>query len=68
MLDIASRDTLKDFTGLQRPYAIKRWLARQKIPFVEAADGWPRVLNAVLIEQMGGPVSVPRVEPELVLE
>jgi hypothetical protein len=65
-IDTTSRDELKLLTGLQRPSAIKRFLSRQRIPYLVGADGWPRVLNATIIEKMGGNhVVLPAHEPQL---
>ena len=41
-------EALAQLTGLQRPSAMCRWLEREGIPFVVAADGKPRVLQAVI--------------------
>lgn len=48
-----SQKDLKDLTGLQRPSAVVRWLDNQKIRYLLAADGWPRVLRVTVIERLG---------------
>jgi len=63
-----SRDDLKALCGLQRPSAVRRWLDRQKWPYVVGADGWPRVLEEIMMERMGGQIKVPANEPELILD
>ena len=49
-------EALAQLTGLQRPSAMCRWLEREGIPFVVAADGKPRVLHAVIMGRLGGRV------------
>ena len=49
-------EALAQLTGLQRPSAMCRWLEREGIPFVVAADGKPRVLHAVIMGRLGGQV------------
>ena len=57
---------LARLTGLQRPSAIRRWLDRNKIPYINGADGRPRVLQIIIIERMGGAaVMPPASEPKL---
>lgn len=46
-IDTATPEELKRLTGLERPSAIKRFLTKQRIPFLLGADGWPRVLRAI---------------------
>lgn len=53
-IEIATADDLKCLTGLTRPHAIKRYLDEESIPYMMGADGWPRVLQAVLLERLGG--------------
>lgn len=61
---ILPRDTLISITGLQRRSAVRRWLDRHAIPYLVGADGWPRVLQAVMMERLGG--QVPQIpEPRL---
>ena len=67
-LDTATPEELKRITGLQRPSAIRRFLSHQRIPFMVGADGWPRVLNAIIMERLGGQVMPPSNEPELILD
>ena len=70
-LDMATREDLKRLTGLQKPSAIKRYLANQNIPYMVGADGWPRVLHAIILERLGGPLlQTPSKhdEPELILD
>lgn len=54
MLDTATPEELKRLTGLVRPSAIKRFLTRERIPYLVGADGWPRVLNAIIMQRLGG--------------
>jgi hypothetical protein len=69
IIDIARPETLKEITGLERPSAIKRFLDSKRIPYMPGADGWPRVLSAVLIEKLGGKVeSQSSNEPQLRLK
>ena len=49
-----AREELQELTGLQRPSAIRRWLKREKIGYLDAADGWPRVLQSVVINKLSG--------------
>ena len=51
---ILATKTLAEITGLQRPSAVRRWLDRERIPYVVGADGWPRVLEAIMMQRMGG--------------
>jgi len=60
-----SPEELKRLTGLERPSAIRRFLARQRIPFMVGADGWPRVLHAIILERLGGQIAPPTNEPRL---
>jgi hypothetical protein len=64
MIDTTTAEELKRLTGLERPSAIKRFLVRQRIPFMVGADGWPRVLNSIIVERLGG-ISIPSHEPKL---
>jgi hypothetical protein len=64
-ISTATPEDLKQLTGLQRPSAIKRFLARQRIPFMEGADGWPRVLHTILVQRLGGQITPPAPEPQL---
>lgn len=48
-----SRDNLKELSGLQRPDAVARWLARERIPYIVGADKWPRVLETVVRKRLG---------------
>jgi hypothetical protein len=64
-LEVASPDELKRLTGLMRPSAIKRYLDDEGIPYMIGADGWPRVLQAVLLERLGGKRKPPSNEPML---
>lgn len=64
-LDTASPDELKRLTGLERPSAIRRFLTNQRIPFMVGADGWPRVLHAIIMERLGGQIKPPVTEPQL---
>ena len=60
-----TKSDLMELTGLQRPSAIKRWLERQRIPYMVGADGWPRVLQTLIMNRMGGKTEAPRPEPQL---
>lgn len=62
---ILGKEELSGLSGLQRPSAVRRWLDRQGIPYLDGGDGWPRVLQAVILERMGGPVIPPAPEPRL---
>jgi hypothetical protein len=64
MIDTTTPEELKRLTGLERPSAIRRFLTRQRIPFMVGADGWPRVLNSIVVERLGG-IVVPAHEPKL---
>jgi hypothetical protein len=64
-LETASPAELKLLTGLERPSAIRRFLTKQRIPFMVGADGWPRVLQAIILERLGGPIAPPAHEPRL---
>jgi len=64
-MSILSSTELTELTGLQRPSAIKRWLERQRIPYMVGADGWPRVLQAIIMNRLGGKAESPRPEPRL---
>lgn len=59
VLDMTSQQELRQFTGLTRPSAIKRFLLLRRIPFIVGADGWPRVLRPVLISMLGGKAEYP---------
>lgn len=61
---ILTRKELNELTGLQRPSAVRRWLDGQRIPYLVGADGWPRVLQAAIIDRMGGKPVIVR-EPQL---
>lgn len=56
---------LRQLTGLQRPSSVRRWLDSQRIPYLVGADGWPRVLHAVIMERMGAQIEPPSPEPRL---
>ena len=58
-------EALAQLTWLQRPSAMCRWLEREGIHFVVAADGKPRVLQAVIMGRLGGQVVPPNPEPRL---
>lgn len=47
-MQLASRDTLRELTGLRRPSAIAQHLRRLGLHYASGADGWPRVaLSAI---------------------
>ena len=50
---ILQNKELTELSGLQRPSAIRRWLERNRIPYMPGADGWPRVLQATILERLG---------------
>lgn len=56
---------LTEITGLQRPSAVRRWLDRERWPYVVGADGWPRVLEVIMMERMGGKAKTTAREPQL---
>lgn len=60
-----SASNLKELTGLQRPSSVRRWLDAQRIPYLVGADGWPRVLHAIIMERLGGQIVPPAHEPQL---
>ena len=62
---IAEQSTLTAITGLQRPHAIRKWLDRENIPYLNGADGWPRVLQAVIVARLNGKSDPPKPEPIL---
>ncbi|KAA3649824.1 MAG: DUF4224 domain-containing protein [Proteobacteria bacterium] len=62
---IATRETLIELTGLRRPSAVRRWLDRECIPYMVGADGWPRVLQTIIMARLGGPSKAPVKEPQL---
>lgn len=66
-LDTASPETLKRLTGLERPSAVRRFLDKQKppIPYMLGADGWPRVLQVILVARLGGQVAPLAPEPRM---
>lgn len=51
---IADQSTLIAITGLQRPHAIRKWLDREKIPYLNGADNWPRVLQSIIVARLNG--------------
>lgn len=67
-LEVASSEELKRLTGLMRPSAIKRYLDDEGIPYMIGADGWPRVLQALLLERLGGQRKPQVIEPRLRLK
>lgn len=62
---IASQETLTELTGLKRPSAVRRWLDREHIPYMVGVDGWPRVLQATIMERLGGKPAQAKPEPQL---
>lgn len=40
---------LQELTGRRTRRGVKEILARERVPFVVAADGWPRVHEAALL-------------------
>lgn len=64
-MSILAKQELRELTGLKRPSAIRRWLEQQRIPYMVGADGWPRVLQALIMNRLGGKPEPPRPEPKL---
>lgn len=62
---ITPRSTLQDVTGLQRPSAIRRWLDREKIPYLIGVDNWPRVSQEVIEGRLKGESKVTTREPKV---
>lgn len=60
-----SRSDLVDLTGLKRPSAVMRWLDRERIIYLVGADGWPRVLQAVIMDRLGSKAVPVKPEPRL---
>lgn len=60
-----SNDDLVALVGRKRPSAIKKWLDRQSISYIDSADGWPRVLHSSILARLGGQAAPPRLEPKL---
>lgn len=52
-----SEQQLTEITGLRRPSAIRRWLDNQRLPYLMGADGWPRVLESIIVSRLGGAIS-----------
>lgn len=65
---VASQDLLKEVSGLQRPSAIRRWLKKQHIKYVDGADNWPKVAEASIMEKLRGVPSANDNEPQLRLK
>lgn len=62
-----SRLDLQELSGRQRPDAIRRWLDAQRIPYLDGADGWPRVLSAIIQARMGSSTAPAPERPRLKL-
>lgn len=45
-------ESLARLAGRSRPSAIRRWLDRERIPYLVAADGWPRVSESAIVARM----------------
>lgn len=58
-------DDLQNLTGLKRQAAIKAWLKAEGIRYIEGADGWPRVLQSVVLARLGEKAPPPQREPQL---
>jgi len=65
---IASPALLKEVSGLERPSAIRRWLNKQHIRYVDGADNWPKVAEASIMEKLRGVQSANDNEPRLRLK
>lgn len=61
---IADRSILIGVTGLQRPSAIRRWLEREKIPYLVGADKWPKVAQSEIDRRLGAQSNT-KAEPKL---
>lgn len=65
---IADHDLLTAVTGRRRPHAIRRWLERERIPFLVGADGWPKVLQSLIVARLGGQSApAPEARPQVFL-
>lgn len=64
---ITSRSTLQSVTGLQRPSAIRRWLDRERIPYLMGADNWPKVSQEILDSRLSGSSAAAAAKKEPVL-
>ncbi len=60
-----SRAELVELSGRQRPDAIRRWLDAQRIPYLDGADGWPRVLQAIIQARMGARTAPAAARPQV---
>jgi hypothetical protein len=58
-----SPDELKEFSDLERPSAIRRWLDARKVPYIMSATGWPKVLRTSILDP--GAESQEPPEPQL---
>lgn len=54
---VLSKETLTEISGLQKPAYIRKWLEGEKVPYLLGADGWPRVLESIMVERLGGKVT-----------
>lgn len=50
---LATKLFLKEASERERPTAICRWLDRLSVPYVLSADGWPSVLEEILLAKLG---------------
>lgn len=62
---ILTHAELSELSGYRRPAAVRRWLERQRIPFIVGGDGWPRVAEKTIMERLGFKQSTPKPEPQL---
>ncbi len=69
MSDYLSHQELKDWSELERPTAILRWLNREKIPYIMGGAGWPRVMRCIR-DQRQGSLTIGKInsEPQLRLK
>lgn len=69
MSDYLSHAELQDWSELERKGAIRRWLERNKIPYIPGGSGWPRVLRCVRDQRQGSlTIAKPNPEPQLRLK
>ena len=64
---LSRTDILELAAPLEKPSAIRRWLERERIPYIPGPDGWPKVAESVILSRLGGHAAPP-CEPELILD
>lgn len=45
MIELLSKEFLKEWSGYRSPSRITEWLRENSIRFMIGADGWPRVMS-----------------------